>query len=451
MRRGIAAFALAAALVLAIAPAPAGAADRLTTLDGFDAAGPARFDKVGVVKVGPRRARRVLVLSPGTSAGAGYLLPLAHSLVDRLPGWQVWAVERRENLLEDHRVLDAVRAGDRPVADLFPYYLGWLTGGVAEHFAPPADSVTAPARGWGMRVAVQDLRRVIRAARRGGRRVVLGGHSLGGTITTAYATWDFGGRTGARDLDGLVYIDGGSAPSRLDAGQAEAQLIALQQGSPFNDLVGLGVPWAAGVFGAVGATLARKAPDEPSAFQGWPLAPAALKPPVPVTNEAQFGHAIDTETGPPSLALVQAHLGGLAASGDPRGWDDEGGRASVQRVARAVSGIRGADGFAWYHPRRLSLDAGVVNGGRADPAQRVLGVRATRGRAARLPIYALETSLGRGRVLAAARALAARARVPARRVTLVDRSASDAHCDPIFDDPGRNAFLRTVVPFLKRL
>ena len=36
-------------------------------------------------------------------------------------------------------------------------------------------------------------------------------------------------------------------------------------------------------------------------------------------------------------------------------------------------------------------------------------------------------------------------------MTLVDRSARDAHCDPIFDDPGGNDFIRTVVPFLRRL
>ena len=67
----------------------------------------------------------------------------------------------------------------------------------------------------------------------------------------------------------------------------------------------------------------------------------------------------------------------------------------------------------------------------------------------KLPVYAYETSLGKGRVLAAARALARRGHV--RRVTLVDRSARDAHCDPIFDDPGRNDFIRTVVPFLRGL
>jgi hypothetical protein len=69
----------------------------------------------------------------------------------------VWAVERRENLLEDHSVLDRVRAGKAPTADLFPYYLGWLAGtGPATHFQPPADAVTAPARAWGMRVVVED-------------------------------------------------------------------------------------------------------------------------------------------------------------------------------------------------------------------------------------------------------------------------------------------------------
>jgi hypothetical protein len=442
--------ALLAALALGTAAAPAQGA-QLTTLDGYDAPGPARYDKVGVVKVGPARARHVLVLEPGTSAGAGYFVPLARDLVRRLPGWQVWAVERRENRFEDHSVLDRVRAGRAPVAELFPYYLGWLTGaGPAQHFKPPGDAETAPVREWGLRVAVEDLRRVIRAAGKGGREVVLGGHSLGGTITTAYASWDFGGRAGARDLAGLVFIDGGSSSTPVDAEQARAQRDAIATGSPFNDLVGLGVPWAAGVFAAVGSTLALKAPEARSTFQDFALAPAALKPPVSVTNAAQFGYALDTETGPANLALVQAHLGGLAATGDPRGWRD-GELASLRRTARAVSGFNGVDGFAWYHPRRLSLDAAAVAGGTGNPAQDVLGLRATRGRDARLPIYAFETSLGKGRVLAAARALAERAGVPARKLRLVDRSATNAHCDPIFDDPRTNAFVKTVVPFLKRL
>jgi hypothetical protein len=35
-------------------------------------------------------------------------------------------------------------------------------------------------------------------------------------VVSAYATWDFGGRAGADDLAGLVYIDGGSLPGALE-------------------------------------------------------------------------------------------------------------------------------------------------------------------------------------------------------------------------------------------
>lgn len=66
-----------------------------------------------------------------------------------------------------------------------------------------------------MNVEIQDLRRVVKAASKGGRRVVVGGHSLGGTITSAYATWDFGGKPGAKGLKGLVFIDGASSPTAV--------------------------------------------------------------------------------------------------------------------------------------------------------------------------------------------------------------------------------------------
>ena len=41
-----------------------------------------------------------LVLEPGTSAGAAYFVPVAKWITSTLPGWQVWAVQRRENLLD---------------------------------------------------------------------------------------------------------------------------------------------------------------------------------------------------------------------------------------------------------------------------------------------------------------------------------------------------------------
>ena len=202
-------------VALATIAASTSAAVRVTWMPGFAAPGtPANLNTVGVVKVGPRNARNVLVLEPGTLAGGGYFVPLATWVVANARGWQVWSVENRENLLEDQSVLNLAKAGQATPQELFDYYLGFLADpSITQHFRLIPDSSVAFARQWGLRVTVEDLHRVIEAAKRQGRRVVLGGHSRGGAVVTAYATWDFNGRAGADDLAGLVYIDGGTGPT----------------------------------------------------------------------------------------------------------------------------------------------------------------------------------------------------------------------------------------------
>ena len=171
---------------------------------------------------------------------------------------------------------------------------------------------------------------------------------------------------------------------------------------------------------------------------------------MPATNRGTYGYAFDTETSPASLALVQVHIGHLATSGPLRDWvNGELGR--VQTVARMFSGIRGMDGTAWYHPQRLSLDAASVDLGNRNPAQRVFGVHATRGDRVDVPMYGFQTSLGRGRVLAGVREAGAPVRRPRRELELVNRDRTYAHVDPLAASPRRNAFLKTVVPFLRRL
>ena len=123
---------MVAAMAVAIAVlAPAASASvrvSFERLDGYASPGtPAELNKVGILKIGPPKARNVLVLNPGTSASAAYFAPLAKDVVAQAKGWQVWAVERRENLLEDHSVLDKAKAGTATGQELFDYYLGWLT------------------------------------------------------------------------------------------------------------------------------------------------------------------------------------------------------------------------------------------------------------------------------------------------------------------------------------
>src|SRR3954451_13357871 len=135
------ALSLASAIALAVA-APASAKNSFQRIDGFKSPGtPAKYDKVGLLKIGSPNARNVLVLNPGTSASAAYFAPLAKSIVAKAPKWQVWAVERRENLLEDQSMFDRAKAGQASAADVYNYYLGWLKDpSVTTHFTSIPDA-----------------------------------------------------------------------------------------------------------------------------------------------------------------------------------------------------------------------------------------------------------------------------------------------------------------------
>jgi pimeloyl-ACP methyl ester carboxylesterase len=305
-----------------------------------------------------------------------------------------------------------------------------------------------------MNTEIQDLRRVVARADKLGGKVVVGGHSLGGSITAAYATWDFAGKPGARGLDGLVFIDGGSSPTPITKDEADKALSDLNAGSPWLAFGGIPAPFA-GLFNSGGSTLVKIAPSAPALAQNFSLLPDSLKPPVPATNAAQFGYALDVETSPAPLAAAQAHLGHLAESGDPRGWVDAGELTPLSRFADMFSGwgLKSLDGTAWYHPLRLTIDSRAVAAGNANDAQAVLGVRATHGAdlGRKMRIYAFGAALGGQRVLDAAQALATQSRIPASRVTLVDRHDTYAHNDPNSASPKRNDFLKRLLPFLGKV
>jgi hypothetical protein len=365
---------------------------------------------------------------------------------------------------------DRVKAGEATGRELFDYYLGYLTDdSITDHFESIPDTEVGFARQWGMGVAIRDLRQVVRAARKRARtrarvaarqrpgraarggRVVLGGHSLGGSITTAYATWDFNGRPGARGLSGLVYIDGGSGPSGdFDAEEARQALEDLRERSPWLSFGGIPSPFM-GLFSLVGASLSIAQPGAPSTLQGFPLLPGELRAPVRLTEHAAWGYAIDPKTSTPALAAAQFNVGQLAASGDPRGWERAGAITPLRRAARMASGwgLRGLDGTAWYHPMRLTIDSRAVAAGNSNPAQEVLGLRAIHGHdLGDMPIYAFAASLGGQRVIEAARTLAEQSAIPPRRLTLVNREETYTHNDPSAAYP-RNAFVNRLVRFLR--
>ena len=315
----------------------------VTWMQGFAAPGtPARYNKVGVIKVGPSSAKNVLVLEPGTSAGSAYFVPLAKWIVSKTSGWQVWSVERRENLLEDQSELNLFKEHKATATQLFDYYLGYLKNpGITQHFQLIPNSSVEFAKQWGMNVAVEDLHVVIDAAKKLGGSVVLGGHSLGGSVVTAYATWDFSGRAGADALAGLVYIDGGSAPTPVSTQEAtqELQSLDVPKNSPWLEFGGIAAPYA-GIFNATGSAAALLDPNGPSLGQSSGLLPADIVPPVRVTNLGQYGYALNAATSPSSLLAAQAHLGaGITASGSVHGWDSTGRSHSDRALRDDVLGV----------------------------------------------------------------------------------------------------------------
>jgi pimeloyl-ACP methyl ester carboxylesterase len=369
-------------------------------------------------------------------------------------GWQVWAVERRENQLEDHSVVDEAKQGNATPQQLFDYYLGYLTNpSITNHYQSVPDSSVPFARGWGMKVEIEDLRRVVLKAERRGGKVVVGGHSLGGSITTAYATWDFNGKPGAKGLSGLVFIDGASRTTPVSVDDANQSLAELAAGTPWLSFGGIPAPFA-GLFNVVASTGVHQDPNGVGELQDWPLLPANLNPPVPTTNVAAYGYALDTETSPSSLIAAQAHMGHLAASGDPRGWDRAGELTPIQRYANMFSGtnLLGLDGTAWYHPLRLTIDSGAVGNGIANPAQDVLDVDATHGTdlPRKLRMLAFGAALGGQRVLDSTEALATQSGIPRKRLTLINRSTTYAHNDPNSAYP-KNAFVNKLIPFLRKV
>jgi hypothetical protein len=284
----------------------------------------------------------------------------------------------------------------------------------------------------------------------------MGGHSLGGSITTAYATWDFNGQAGGRDLSGLILIDGASSPNPISSDQATNSLAGLQSSSPWLAFGGIPAPLA-GLFGMVGASGTKADPNGLSVFNGWPLLPASLKPPPGVnpTNEAGFGLATDVATSPTSLRASQVHTGTLAPSGDPRGWLRNGAITPIQRWADMFSGwgLQNIDGTAWYHPLRLTIDSGAVGDGVANPAQSVLDVHSTDAAKLRksLRIYAFGAALGGQNILTDALTLGGYAHIPRRNLKLVNRQTTYAHNDPNAAAPKVNAFIKRLIPFLRKI
>ena len=135
---------------------------------------------------------------PGYYGGAGDFTLDAREIVKRVPGPA--GVGGRPPLAgaRGHRRASPTRspgasASSRPSTTTSA---GSPNPAIQPHFQPLDPAQFAFAKQWGLSLALQDVRRVVLSARRQGKRVILGGHSLGASMTVAYASWDFDGHAG---------------------------------------------------------------------------------------------------------------------------------------------------------------------------------------------------------------------------------------------------------------
>ena len=168
----------------------------------------------------PSRADAIATLMPGYLGGAAYFDQVARNTIrtaaKRGRHVEVWALDRRSNCLEDdHGVAAAARAKDATVA--YDYYFGGkaVEGRTFGGFAEGEDVEFL--REVGIEQTVRDwhtvLTRGIPSRKVRARKVICGGHSLGGRITGAFSSWDFDGNpqttrdAGFRQCAGYAGLD----------------------------------------------------------------------------------------------------------------------------------------------------------------------------------------------------------------------------------------------------
>ena len=137
--------------------------------------------------------------------------------------------------------------------------------------------------------------------------------------------------------------------------------------------------------------------------------------------------------------------GRLAASGDPRPWQD-GELTPIRRFAQAYA-ANDPNATEWYYPRRLLLDIDSANDLRRTPPRAILGLRLLHAREIDVPLYAFSTSLTKGRSRRARGGSRGSRRSRARSSWTTAVPATSIRCRR---RRARTASCGRVVPFLKR-
>jgi hypothetical protein len=324
----------------------------------------------------------ILVLVPGLLSGALTFDDYARKLVASTPRLEVWAQDRRANLLEDRRGFEAAFAAADPQL-AYDYYIArrGQEGGFQRQTPRNFDFVGY----WGIDVHLHDLHAIVRRARAQASTVVLGGHSLGGSIVGLYSAFDVDDdpaqvTPGYRFIDGLFLLDGalgrtggfGDAQGNVTLGIIELipTVEALEDGT--------GMPFRPeferlAVRSEVSMMLAQFDPEGLSPFMDFPITNRAY---VGVQNDDNYVYSTifsnsmgETVGARKSGNIVPVLLGGRAGfySSTVSGVAEDSQQVSWSRgdSSKELTDIDAfirsyvspfSSGREWYFPLRLALD-----------------------------------------------------------------------------------------------
>lgn len=286
----------------------------ITDPAAFDSDGSLNLNKASYVRffdqnrTAPPEA--ILVLIPSVVAGAKSFHIIATEVV-RLSGgrFEVWAIDRRSNLLEDLLPMIAAENAHTVEASLAALnaYVNHPAGPGGLIAANPS-SVSSFMAEWGLDVHLRDVKTVVDQARTITPSVFLGGHSLGAILTQMFAGYNFGGVAGFELVKGIIILDGTAAPGAPGADPISDNVYLNGGSGPAGTVVGLNqlrmptapehAPFVTDPFNPllfqlveIGAQLALIDPNGPSVLRQ--VVPDVV--PVPATNAAALGINIDDE------------------------------------------------------------------------------------------------------------------------------------------------------------
>jgi len=380
----------------------------------------------------------VLVAYPGFLGGAASWEFLARQLVKRSVAAgrpvEVWAIDRRANLLEDTIGVDTAEMTSNPEL-AYRYYFGLDTIDGKRFPGFLYQSELGYMSEWGAETHVEDLRRVIALVPQADQKghVFLLGHSLGASFAEVYAAWRFtNGTRGADQLAGLVLIDGllGDAPVTEEEyfGGGQGGLFSVPgvdslrtTGARYFELPFFGVSVLAHL-----EVMGLRALVDPDGVVSDDLRDSSLRVLLqmgadeipPLTNEAALGFSLDqgsnsitftaVSCGVPTGGVLEDYENSLADGAtlyhptDPTAtysWIDAStndGKEFTPIANLAHTLVDGRSNLTeWYFPSRILTDIAALGGGNVseDGYQAMAGMRAFDGQLNDAPILAIATEL----------------------------------------------------------